>query len=314
MTEMIIAVGQSANARSTDGTTWATFDPGVSVSNRVIIWDYVNEKFVYAGYTGELWESADGVAWTNLEPGTSGAWGQNVNGLFYSEAWAKYVAAGEGNQIVSSPDLAVWTSHYTHPGFGFLRPAVYSPSLEVGVVGYTGGALISSSDGNTWTSTVPVATSVNKGLWVEDLGKFFMVGDSGSIRESASGTGGWGVSTIAGLGAIWGIGWSSSLGKLMVCAGTDISLSPDGATWSNQTCPISAGAVVWNEALGVWIAVSGGSGDVATSPTGLTGSWTSYTPTTGGGSSGGLNDIAFIGLGAPTGGTGGGASRTWSIS
>ncbi|MBL9201411.1 MAG: immunoglobulin domain-containing protein [Opitutaceae bacterium] len=143
-------------ATSTDGLAWTArsinntlFRPGVS---RV---RFLNGRFVvyYGGQTAAdfgsptanfIATSTDGVAWTNIAQTTASNFTEMVfvNGRYY---------AVTGSTIISSADLAAWTTHptpltgiYSYLDIAFGNGRFFATTNGA-------GGVVTSTDGSTWT-------------------------------------------------------------------------------------------------------------------------------------------------------------------
>ncbi|CAB4123474.1 hypothetical protein UFOVP46_5 [uncultured Caudovirales phage] len=148
---------------SPDGITWTQRTS--SSGNTFTVIEYVNNKFVAAGYS-KVWSSTDGITWA-----TTGAATGNllVNSLAYGNG--KYVMGINGAATYYSSDLITWTSIATIGAVGAFVGFVNSRFVAMSNAsainyGWT------SADGVTWTTstilmgwqtgnTVSCATVVN---------------------------------------------------------------------------------------------------------------------------------------------------------
>lgn len=149
-----VAVGDSI-LTSSDAVTWTKggytdFDQLNSIA-------FGSDKFVAVGSNGAALTSVDGLTWT----------GETLGGVLYSVAHAgdEFVAAGvslivDGNGTVSqsgiiySYDGASWTTR-AGSNLGLLNGLIYADDAMV-AIGYK--ALVTSPDGETWTSREPINT------------------------------------------------------------------------------------------------------------------------------------------------------------
>ncbi len=158
---------------SADGAHWITEAPWVGYNFLRI--RFLNGEFVIRAEVGpeEAITSTDGVNWTEQDPFTVGLVGYG-NGL--------YVAVTDGGKVTTSTNLVDWAQTYTNSALGSPLNIAYLDGDFI-IVG-TGGMVICSPDGVNWTAP-------NTGLSVDlygcafGNGHFVVVGDSGSILESA---------------------------------------------------------------------------------------------------------------------------------
>ena len=183
------------------------------------------------------------------------------------------INTGLGEKSVISED-DVWK--LSNLGLSF-NGVTYSESLSLFVV-VGSGAILTSSDGVTWTmQTIGVSTDLSSVTYSESLGLFVAVGYSGAIITSSDGVT-WTSQTSGVSTALYGVTYSESLGLFVALVGSSgaILTSPDGVTWTSRTSGVSTAlsSVTYSESLGLFIAV-GDSGTIITSSDGVT--WTSQT-------------------------------------
>lgn len=275
----LVAVGQdNDDVYSDNGIDWfddALESIGSTLSWRTIMW--TGTEFRAAGFFGDYASSPDGLAWTNLEPSTSGDWGETVNVLIYIRELSLWIAGGEGGEhIKTSSDGLAWTLR--NSSTAFLRGLAWSPFEGIIVAAATSNQLRTSTDGITWTSRTSgfaVGTNINDALWIADLGIFLIVGANGAYATSSDGIT-WVASTITYFGTddIWTAIYSPILNLIVIAGqGGKIMTSPDGSTWTARTSPFGSIIIAggcWSPGLSLFAIVDGDDGDVATSYDGIT--------------------------------------------
>ena len=93
------------------------------------------------------------------------------------------------------------------------------------------GTIVTSLDGNTWTSQT-LGTSNLRGVTYGN-GLFVAVGEGGAILTSPDGTT-WTTRTSGTLTLLWSVTYGNGLFVAVGSSGT-ILTSPDGTTWTTQT-------------------------------------------------------------------------------
>jgi len=182
-----------------------------------------------------------GAIWTPGAP--IGSPPQNLNGVVYGAALNRIVAVGDSGTLfagdfnytsTSPPGVTAWTQATSIPnGFVSDLSAVTSSGSQYIALG-TDGSLVTSTDGNTWTSAAPIP---NNGVRMNSVA-FGLV--SSAVRYVAVGNGG-------------NIFWSTDLGTWTPAASNttddlyNVSFPKDVfvATGANGTLLTSADAMTW---------------------------------------------------------------------
>lgn len=283
-----VTVG-TGTARTTTPGAWESVDWSptlnlfVAVSSTVI------------GASQRVMTSPDGITWTT---GTAPTFGWST--VLWVPELALFVAVSRAttttvNRVMTSPDGFAWTQRTVPTSAQNLRllDMAWSPSLgRLVAVGQNGGVtnggndVVYSPDGINWTQAASVAAGgVNPTLasvrWSAAESQFVAGTNSapGRIRTSPDGIT-W-TTTGASVDTVLALAYSPALDRWFAAGQTSTVgyTSPDGSTWTNQTLP-SGAASAWGEAE--WLSAQGkfmivgaaGSGPIMTSPTGLTGSFT----------------------------------------
>jgi hypothetical protein len=131
---------------SPDGQVWQAI--AASGSLTALAWSGEDDctsanpnLLVAVGAGGKILTSPDGLTWIDRTSGTTG--------LLLSIGWTGhlFIAVGSGGTILTSQDGIVWSSRVSGTT-AMLRDVAWNDSLMVVV----GDAILSSSDGATWTS------------------------------------------------------------------------------------------------------------------------------------------------------------------
>jgi len=307
-----VVTGSSVIYRSIDGAVWTMVEQSAGLSQIfAVTWD--GNQFL-AARAGGIYSSPDGVNWTlrvidnlggflNVIVGNGSqylaagsavfnspdavAWTLQTSGEFvwglYDVVWSGTQFVAVGNSIVlTSPDGVVWTRRdqgypEPFPNNRFLEGVDWNGDTFVAVG--SGGSIIVSSDGATWTPVVATTSSLTAVAW--GASQFVAVGGSGAIITSPEGLN-WTVQTsdFDGTGVFNDISWN---GSFFVAVGYEtvnyirsiIVTSPDGVTWTSQSHDIPdyrfLNGITWNG--GQFVAVA--YGVIVTSPDGIT--WTVQT-------------------------------------
>ncbi len=152
-----------------DGLTWTQEDVSDSLTVPFTGVLYANGQFVAVGFN-QVMSSTDGVNWSALSTGPSGITGPTVD--LYNTAYGNnlYVTVGTYNistssqeieylgLIATSPDANTWTIlPYTS---NYLSGVTYGAGQFVAVG--REGAILTSSDGATWTSQSAAQLDTNE--------------------------------------------------------------------------------------------------------------------------------------------------------
>jgi hypothetical protein len=169
--------------------------------------------------------SPDGITWTTRGSGLSTqlAGLDFDNNLFVLTAW--------GGGISTSPDGITWTIH-TNNTTQNLWGAAYGNGIWVaaGQSFSGGGAYETSPDGTTWTRHTSTSNFRNVAF---GGGVFVMVGDSGYLASSTTGTS-WTVRGSGTAGSIYGVCYGDGYFVAVGNAGY-LASSPDGTNWTPRT-------------------------------------------------------------------------------
>lgn len=236
------------------GTTWSSGNTLNMGSNNMRGVTY-GTMFVAVGDGGASYSSTDGSTWTPLS--TPGTIPPSLNAVKYDNAHAKYLSVGAGGTVIAltpATSSTVWATQTSNTPNALYALANNGAGYTVAVGDL--GAIITSSDGATWTD-----------------------------RTAASGG-----ATPVTANPLYGVtyGYSTTLAKyIFVAVGASGTLlySTDGINWTNVTPSPAPGYDLNGVTYGgldanghpIFVAV-GTSGTVLTSEDGV--SWTPQTSTT----------------------------------
>jgi hypothetical protein len=307
-----VIVGASGKiATSPDGTTWTGQTSGVTSTLNSVIWD--GKQFVSVGASGVVLTSPDGVAWTR----------QN-NVPSYSNTIAS-VAFGNGVYVAKlNGSLTAWGSTDSINWVFFAAPAFASTGATQRVnwtgsqfvLTTTSGGLATSTDGYVWT-VISTGTTTNLTGSAVNGDQMVLVGASGSIWttpvpspsqasvQSSLDSGPrvnrlYAGKGLSGLSRAYNSNSSPTLAKAASngtgvwvvprnTASTGYEVSTDGGkTFVSATASVSATRKASAYGAGVFVFV-GTSGFIESSPSGLTGTWTTCTS----GTTNAFNDLIY---------------------
>ncbi len=212
---------------STDGITWNQAWAGYSTLSFVAVtWSNELSKFVAVGYTtgNPIYPvsatSGDGT-YFSAGSGVAGLGGYSFNNVAWSPALSLFAATRYLGVLTSSDGIS-WTNAVTFSNNSAVD-ICWSLALGIFVVignNTTGNNIAVSSNGTSWTeyNITSLIGSLNKINWIAEANLFIAVSNANKVAISSNGTT-WSVisdSILAGQ-AWYGIGWSPSLSRLVVC-------------------------------------------------------------------------------------------------
>ncbi|HEY1789318.1 MAG TPA: hypothetical protein VGJ73_14255 [Verrucomicrobiae bacterium] len=196
-----------------------------------------SNTFVAVGNSGEIYQSTNGLTWTQHNSGTSDSLHciAASNGLL--------VAVGENGAIQTSPSGTIWTSRLSGTSLA-LYGVAYSNGLYV-AVGQE-GTVVTSPDGINWTVQDSGQLNDLMSITYGSAG-FLAVGASGTILTSPDGVN-WtqqmSGSSINLETAAFGHGY-----YLIAGAGPAVFTSPDGINWTSRNIGATGGQTIWGSAF-----------------------------------------------------------------
>ena len=193
--------------------------------------------FVSVGSSGQIYQSTDGVTWTQRNSGTA----NNLNCVVGGNGLL--VAVGNNGAVQTSPTGTIWTSRASGtslPLFGI----TYSNSLYV-AVGQQ-GTVVTSPDGINWavqdSGQLKNLLSVTYGA-----AGFLAVGASGTILTSSDGTN-W---TQQASGTSTNLESATFGNGYYLVTGTNalVMTSPDGVNWTPRNVGATGGQTLYGSAF-----------------------------------------------------------------
>ncbi|MCM2274578.1 MAG: immunoglobulin domain-containing protein [Candidatus Didemnitutus sp.] len=260
---------------TTDGSTWASVASSAG-SLRCIT--FGAGRLVAGGIGGTLTTSTDGLTWTPVSSGVSAF----IIGLDYVNG--RFFATGTGGTILTSTDGLQWTATNTNGNTSSIQNVAYGNGLYLAPAqsGTTGRAILTSTDGFNWTQRITGAGAFGANLRsvaantsaIVTVG-FNATSSVSSFLRSTDGNS-WNLSASFS-GQLNDIDFGNTLFLAVNNSGTAYTSANDGATWSQYALASGENLNGVRYANGLWIVTgaSGNSGRLRTSPTGLSGSWTS---------------------------------------
>lgn len=178
-----------------------------------------------------------------------------------------------------------WESETGIDGSSLWLSVAWAPSLGLLCAVATGGQVMTSPDGITWTTrTAPEANLWRDVCWSPGLALFVAVAASGTNRVMTSPDGiAWTARSAAAANQWYGVTWAPSL-SLFAAVSIDganrVMTSPDGSAWTSRSAAsaLQWRKLAWAPSLSLFCAVAADavSTSVMTSPDGTV--WTSRTP------------------------------------
>jgi hypothetical protein len=250
---MLVAVGSSAAASSSDGITWTARTIPAGTYNAA---EWNGSLFATVGSSVAA-TSPDGTVWTAR---TIPA------GVYRGLAWngSLYVAVGFAGKCATSPDGITWTAR-TIPAAEY-EDVAWNGSAFV-AVGWAGKAA-TSPDGITWTArTLPAVTNY---FAVVAVGARLVARGGAAVAYSDSNGAEWTGATSAESNSD-SLAWN---GTTLVSVGPDggatcAATSPNGASWTARSTPTTLMGITWT---GLRFAAVGNDSAGAYSSDGIT--WT----------------------------------------
>jgi hypothetical protein len=254
---------QGALFRSQDGRSWASANSGIGATSvSRVSWNGA----IYLTGCGR-YSSADGWTWTPRNTPDDMAWTRTEGNVFRGE----FNGSLSGYSL-ESPDGIAWSRVNSRSK---LTGATYGGGLMVATS--SGGELLTSTDGVTWTMIdTPARAWLQSVTWTGSM--FVAVGLSGTVITSSDGFT-W--QQLSPSGFLYGtslnyVVWTGSR-LVAVASSARIYVSTNATAWSEIWNPASAtmDTIAWS---GSMLVAVGTSGAIITSPDGL--AWTTRTSNT----------------------------------
>ncbi len=238
-----------------------------------------------------------GAIWTPGPP-IVGSVLRNLNRVAFgtvpisSISTARLVAVGDSGSIFSGdynytnaspPGVTAWTPASVPLGFASdLSAALYTGSF---VALGTNGSVLTSADGNTWTSTASIPSTGMNGITLGNSPAglvFVAVGAGGKIFTSPPDLSAWTLAAFNAGADLFNVFYTSFTGSFVATGANGTLLtSPDAITWTRQstTPPTTSalrGTAFGTGSAGALYVVVGDAGTILTSINGTT--WNPVTP------------------------------------
>jgi hypothetical protein len=190
-------------------------------------------SFVGVGTNGAIYQSSDGISWTQRVSGTA----NNLHCV--AGGSSKLVTVGDGGVILTSPDGVSWTIRTSHTTVQ-LNGVTYSNGLFVAVGDV--GTILNSPDAVNWTLKVSGHANALYAVTYGSAG-FLAVGTAGIVLTSPDGVN-WtqqNTGTSATLeSATFGNGY-----YLITGPGALVMTSPDGGNWTSRNIGATGGQTLY---------------------------------------------------------------------
>jgi len=227
---------------------------------------------------------------------------QNLNGVALATvavsgiSTSRLVAVGDAGTLLAGdlnytstnpPGVTAWTQATSVPtGFVSDLSAAASDLSQFIALG-TDGSIVTSADGNTWTSKAPIPNSGTRmnslafGLVSSVTATYVAVGDGGKIFTSTDLTA-WTPRASKTTNDLYNVSFPKDT-FVATGAGGALLTSPDGSTWTVQTSNVSTALRgtafgTGSTAAGASYVVVGDAGTILTSPDGTTWNLTTLSP------------------------------------
>jgi hypothetical protein len=232
MTDQNWPLGESSEiAASPDGTSWTHVPSQGSGSEASLVdgFTFGDGRFVAVGDSGAIWQSANGVLWTNRSQVTRAYLSDVTYGNNQFVAVGQDLFAGTA-ATVTSPDGIRWSDHSLTNAANLLR-VVSGNGRFVAV----GDGILSSLDGAAWSRSVVPAEDALADLAYGN-GTFISVGASehaGVILSSADGVA-WTPQPSSVTNGLHAVAYGE--GQFVAAGAQGVILtSPDGLIWTRRT-------------------------------------------------------------------------------
>ncbi len=251
-------------------SAWHTRQAGTSAN---LLGVAFGNEFVAVGAGGVVLTSADGTTW---QVGSVGS-GDDLLGVTYANLnLLKYIAVGPGVVFTSTAGTSWHQETLSGTGADTFQAVIQAHPSIIGVG--TGGALVTSPDGSSWTKRSAGANAVLLGAAngpSADVA-FVTVGETtgGVIYSTTDPTTGTAFTPRASSLPFLHAVTATLSGPKLIAAGAEGSIytSDDGITWTPH--PVSDASITFNGVAQcrsyVAVGASGGKGVVATSSNGTT--------------------------------------------
>lgn len=187
--ELSIFVGGNSIAIiiSPDGINWTETDRDIGAKQGL---GYANQiRYIFCcGNNGQMYSSTDGETWVNQ---TNNYLGMLIRNMIYQGGYYYAVGYYDGQQIgkiARTTDGNSWEVLYTNDE-NRLQDIIYISDLQKFFAVGGGGLIVTSTDGTTWTETIPKTGYYWYGAtYSQSLGMIMLVGsNTGTLRSTDGG-------------------------------------------------------------------------------------------------------------------------------
>jgi hypothetical protein len=228
-----VAVGNNTEVRSTNGLVYTV----ISNAPPLVSMSYATNGFIGAGLGGKIYQSADGLSWTQRNSGTPKNLYCIVNGGGLT------IAVGDGGTIQTSSTGAIWTSRNSGSSLP-LYGVAYANGLFV-VIGQS-GTVLTSPDGISWTGQDSGQLTNLLSVTYGSAG-FVAVGPGGTILTSPDGIN-WTKQNPGTLASFESVTFGNGY-YLVVGDGAVAMTSPDGVNWTPRNIGAMGGQNLYGAAF-----------------------------------------------------------------
>jgi hypothetical protein len=219
--------------QSTNGLVYSVVSNSPALSSVT----FFNNNFVGVGSVGKIYQSGDGVSWTQRNSATL----NNLHGIGSSSSLL--VAVGDNGAIQTSPTGIIWTSRTSGTSLSLFGVA-YSNGLFV-AVGQL-GTVLTSPDGINWSGQNSGQLTNLLSITFGSAG-FAMVGPRGTILTSPDGIN-WTNQTSGTLSNLESVSFGNGY-YLAAGDGDTVLTSPDGTTWTPRNVGLTGGQNLYGAAF-----------------------------------------------------------------
>ena len=271
-TFVAVASGSTDSSYSTNGTSW-TAGGALPASTT---WTGLSSGAVGAstyfvtvgGTTNGAYSTNGGTSWTAATMPASATWVDTAYGSISGTPYFVAVA-NSGTTAAYSTNGTSWSSSAL-PTSATWSHVVFGNGVFV-AVSSGGTATAYSTNGTSWTAGGALPSSTTWTSVTYGNGRFVAIASGGTAAAYSIDNGvTWTASTLPATSNWSSIEYGHGLFFAVSTSGTQAATSPDGITWTSRTMSTSASGytdVVFGNpsSSGIWAAVGGGTGTVASS-------------------------------------------------
>uniref|UniRef100_UPI0025CE5762 hypothetical protein n=1 Tax=uncultured Lamprocystis sp. TaxID=543132 RepID=UPI0025CE5762 len=242
---------------SPDGFNWTARTTPAADSQWTAV-TYGNALFVAVAESGtnQVMTSPDGIVWTAKTAAANDAW----RSVTYGNGRFVAVAQTGTNQVMTSPDGTTWTAQTAAAAVTWYSVAYGNNRFVAVASGGTGTRVMTSPDGIAWTAYAAANDNLSWRSVTYGNGQFVAVGSAGAVMTSTDGstwTTRTAAAAINWTSVTYGDGLFVAVASSGV--GNRVMTSPDGVTWTARTTPADNQwtSVIYGSGLFVAVAWNG---------------------------------------------------------